>query len=118
MFGIKKVEVDGEKVNEFCRWFSENAPKIIESVKNCEKSQGDNDVMMRMLDEVELQLAKVYRDGYSGNIEFEYGYNPMIGKWDLNLYHCGNKFLKAATASIKLGLDGLVGDTWKINISK
>ena len=70
MFGFKKKEVNVEKVKQFSRWFFENEERIRSSVEN---RQNDSTAMMRVLDEVEAELAKVYRDGYNGTIEFDYG---------------------------------------------
>ena len=116
MFGFfKKAEPDAAKVDAFCAWFLANNDRIIESVEN---SQNDRDAMFKTLDEVEAQLAFVYRDGYKGEIEFEYGFNTHIGKWDLNLYHLNNKFLIAATAKIAEKINNELGSKWSANTAK
>ena len=53
---------------------------IIASVEN---SQNDRDTMFKTLDEVEAQLAVVYRDGYKGDIQFEMSLNSL-GQDDLS----------------------------------
>lgn len=118
MFGLfKRKEPDKAKVEEFCKWFGEHANAIVDCFK---KSAGDgiDGDLSAMLDEVEKRLAAVYCDGYGGEIEFEYGFNPTTDKWDLNLYHLGKKFLIAATGMIKTELEKTIGDSWNINISK
>ena len=91
----KKAEVDKSKVTKFVDWFFENEASIRSSVDNRET---DRDTMMKMLDEVEAQLAKVYRDGYRGRIEFDYGGKEK--DWELNLYHLNKKYLIEATKMI------------------
>ena len=117
MFGFfKKAEPDEAKIDAFCVWFLTNNGRILASVEN---SRNDKDTMFRTLDEVEAQLAAVYRDGYRGEIHFEYGFNTHIGKWDLNLYHMNKKFLIAATTKIAEKLNRELGDTWSsVNAAK
>lgn len=116
MFGFfKKTEPNEAKIDAFCSWFLANNDKIIASVEN---SQNDRDTMFKILDEVEAQLAVVYHDGYTGEIQFEYGFNPHIGKWDLNLYHLNNKFLITATAKIAEKINNEIGDKWSANTAK
>lgn len=112
---FKKTEPDEVKIDAFCAWFAANHARIIVSVEN---RQNDKDTMYRTLDEVELQLATVYRDGYRGAIEFEYGFNPGSGKWDLNLYHRNKRFLVHATAQIAERLNRRLGDVWSVNPAK
>lgn len=65
MFGIfKKRPVDDEKVKNFVKWFVANNEAIIGSLNND---------AMEYLNAVEYQLSLVYRDGFHGNIEFQYG---------------------------------------------
>lgn len=116
MFGFfKKVEPNEAKIDAFCSWFFANNDRIIASVEN---SQNDRETMFKTLDEVEAQLAVVYRDGYKGEIQFEYGFNSHIGKWDLNLYHLNDKFLIAATAKIAEKVNNELGDKWSANTAK
>ena len=60
MFSFKKKNVDKIKVNAFVEWFLSNEERIRKSVEN---RKSDRDTMLDVLDEVELQLGKVYRDG-------------------------------------------------------
>lgn len=114
MFNIlKKKEVSIEKVRNFCDWFTANNKRIIDSVNN---SSTNHDEMMKVLDEVENELKKIYKDGYNGNIEFEYGFNGK--KWDLNLYHLNNKFLIKATTLIADNFANSLSDTWIVNVGK
>ena len=116
MFGFcKKVEPNEAKINAFCSWFLTNNDRIIASVEN---RQNDRDTMFKTLDEVEAQLAVVYRDGYKGEIQFEYGFNTHIDKWDLNLYHLNNKFLIVATAKIAEKINRELGNKWSANTAK
>lgn len=116
MFGFfKKPVPDEAKIQSFCAWFLENNERIIASVEN---SKTDRSAMLKTLDEVEAQLAIVYRDGYQGNIEFEYGFNNTIGKWDLNLFHLNNRFLISATARICDVINLRLGDKWSANTAK
>ncbi len=109
---FKKAEPNDAKIDAFCSWFRANNERIIISDEN---SQNDRDTMFKTLDEVEAQLAGVYRDGYKGEIQFEYGFNNDIGKWDLNLYHLDNKFLIAATAKIAEKINRELGHKWSVN---
>jgi len=112
---FRKVEPSDTKVDAFCAWFMENNGTIIASVEN---SGTDRETMFKMLDEVEAQLAMVYRDGYNGEIQFEYGFNQSIGKWDLNLFHLNDKFLKKATAKIAEKINGQIGELWSANTGR
>ena len=94
MFGfLKKAEVDEEKVNVFADWF-----------------------MMTVLDEVEDQLAIVYRDGYKGQIEFDYG--GKDDDWTLNLYHKNKPFLMQATEKIADRINAKRDPKWKARVGK
>ncbi|MCM1130271.1 MAG: hypothetical protein NC310_03660 [Roseburia sp.] len=115
MFGLFKKKVSLEKVNQFCEWFYQNNERIIQSVSQAGK---DNSLMMYVLDEVENALSKVYRDGYKGSIEFEYGFNSNTQKWDLFLYHMNNKYLIEATHMIATALEAKMKDIWSIHISE
>lgn len=110
---FKKTEVDNEKVNSFVEWFCANEKRIRKSVEN--RATNHNEMML-VLDEVEVQLAKVYRDGYKGRIEFDYGGKEQ--EWELNLYHLNNKFLVCATSLIAAAFENAGLSAWKINIGK
>jgi len=112
---LKKTQPDEVKIHKFCVWFSENNESIISSIENRET---DRKAMFDMLNEVEKQLADVYRDGYKGEIEFEYGFNDSIGKWELNLFHMNHKFLISATAKIAEKINGELGKKWQVNIAR
>ena len=73
---------------------------------------------MEYLDYVEYQLSLVYRDGIRGNIEFQYGLNENLDKYELFLFHLNKKFLKEATAKIKKELETRIGDKWIVYIEK
>lgn len=114
MFGLfKKAEVDASKVTAFVEWFRENEERVRKSIEN---KDNDHDEMMRVLDEVELELAKVYRDGYKGEIEFDYGGKDQ--EWELNLYHLNKKFLVAATQMIAEEFTKAEIPYWTINIDE
>ena len=116
MFGFfKKTEPNEAKIDSFCSWFLANNERIIASVEN---SQSDRDTMFKILDEVEAQLAVVYRDGYKGDIQFDYGFNTHLGKWDLNLYHLNHKFLISTTAEIAKRINRELGDKWSANTAR
>lgn len=110
---LRQNDVDKAKVKAFADWFYSNEERIRKSVEN---SQIDNDTMYAVLDEVELQLGKVYRDGYKGQIEFDYGGEGQ--EWELNLYHMNNKFLKEATQMISEEFNKFNSPLWTINISR
>lgn len=110
---FKKTRPDKNKINTFCDWFVENNESIIASVENKEI---DSNRMYKILDEVEMRLSIVYREGYKGNIEFDYGFNGK--KWDFNLYHMNVNFLIEATSQIADELNNRIGDKWIINTSK
>lgn len=115
MFGcFKKPEPKEEKIDSFCTWFLANNGRIIASVEN---SCNDRDTMFKTLDEVEAQLRAVYHDGYKGEIQFEYGFNDNIGKWELNLYHLNNRFLISATSKIAERINNEHGDMWNVQIA-
>ena len=107
------IEVDEQKVNSFVEWFLEHGEKIIESVEN---RMTDRQKMLSTLDEVERQLALVYRDGYKGRIEFDYG--GMEDDWELNLYHKNNVFLIKAAGLIANKINNKNDPRWKVNVSK
>ena len=115
MLGLFKKKVSIEKVNQFCEWFSQNAEQIKQKISQAEK---DNTLMLHVLDEVENELAKVYREGYKGNIEFEFGFNSNTQKWDLFLYHLNNKYLIEATSMIANTLEDRVKDAWSIHVGE
>ena len=69
--------------------------------------------MISVLEEVELQLAKVYRDGYKGQIEFDYG--GKNDDWCLNLYHKNNRFLIQATVMIVDKFNQIARSGWKVS---
>lgn len=110
---IKPAEIDHQKVHAFVTWFCANEERIRRSVDN---KDADRDMMMRVLDEVEAQLALVYRDGYKGSIEFDYGGQDM--DWELNLYHMRNKFLIKATGMIADAFEAVQLPAWKINVDE
>lgn len=110
---LKRSEVDRDKAAAFAAWFAENEERIRKSVENRET---DRDGMLAVLDEVEVQLALVYRDGYRGEIEFDYGGEGQ--EWELNLYHLNRKFLVDATRMIESELRARQLPFWRINVSE
>ncbi|MBO7658411.1 MAG: hypothetical protein J6T65_03780 [Clostridia bacterium] len=110
LFG-KKI-VDENKVTEFVSWFINNSERIQLSVENREK---DRQEMLRVLDEVEAHLATVYRDGYKGRIEFDYG--GKDDDWELNLYHMDKPFLINATQMIADKINSSEKCNWTVNTS-
>ena len=114
MFGfLKKAEVDEEKVNVFADWLLENSDRIIASVNN---RMQDRQTMMTVLDEVEDQLAIVYRDGYKGQIEFDYG--GKDDDWTLNLYHKNKPFLMQAAGMIVKRINEKQDPKWKVRVDR
>lgn len=111
LFGRK--EPSGKKIETFCRWFVLYCDELTEGIKS-----GDVERMRAGLDELERQLAFVYRDGYKGKIEFEYGFNEKIGRWELNLFHLDNRFLIKAATLIREALLPSVDGKWQINVSR
>jgi hypothetical protein len=111
LFGKKTV--DENKVAEFVCWFVDNCERIQLSVENREK---DRQEMMKVLDEVEAHLATVYRDGYKGRIEFDYG--GKDNDWELNLYHMDKPFLINATQMIADKINKMDGCNWTVNTSR
>ena len=105
--------MDEQKVDAFVAWFFEHGDMIIDSVEN---RLTDRQKMLSTLDEVERQLALVYRDGYKGRIEFDYG--GMGDDWELNLYHKNNAFLIKAAGRIATKINGRNDLKWKVNISR
>ena len=114
MFGLFRkttdIDVDEQKVNTFVEWFLKHGDMIIESVEN---RMDNRQKMQSTLDEVEKQLALVYRDGYQGRIEFDYG--GMGDDWELNLYHQGNTFLIKATDLIAKKINNRNDPKWRVN---
>lgn len=114
MFGfLKKAEVDDAKVNAFADWFLENSDRIIASVNN---RMQDRQTMMTVLDEVEDQLAIVCRDGYKGQIEFDYG--GKDDDWTLNLYHKNKPFLMQAAEKIADRINAKRDPKWKARVDR
>ncbi len=111
LFGRKTI--DENKVNEFVSWFMDNRERIRSSVENRET---DGHEMMRMIDEVEAHLAAVYRDGYRGNIEFDYGGEGHA--WELNLYHMGKPYLIIATQMIADRINNMDSCGWTVKTGK
>ena len=107
------IDVDEQKVDTFVAWFFEHGDMIIDSVEN---RKTDRQKMLLTLDEVERQLALVYRDGYQGRIEFDYG--GMGDDWEFNLYHRNNAFLIKATGLIATKMNERNVPKWKVNVSK
>lgn len=107
------IDVDEQKVNTFAAWFFEHGDMIIDSVEN---RMTDRQKMLQTLDEVERQLALVYRDGYKGRIEFDYG--GKDDDWELNLYHKNNAFLIKATGLIAAKMNERNDPKWRVNTSK
>lgn len=106
---FEKADVSREKVESFCAWFEENGPEFIRHMEN---SQNDRESVFRDLDAIEARLATVYRDGYRGRIEFEYGYDSQIGKYHLRLFHKNHKFLTEAAGLIAQELNRRAGENW------
>lgn len=106
-------EVDEKKVNAFIEWFLGNSDKITASMIH--RIQ-DRKTMKVVMDEVEAQLALVYRDGYRGKIEFDYC--EVCGKWELTLYHYNKPFLVKATDMIAKGINKQKHPLWKVNVRK
>ena len=69
--------------------------------------------MLSVLDEVELQLAKVYRDGYKEQVEFDYG--GANAEWCLNLYHKDHPFLVQATEMIASRFNQIDRREWTVH---
>lgn len=107
---FRKKELDPRKAQAFVDWFFDNEERIRRSVEN---RVTDRNTMLSVLDEVEAQLAKVYRDGYSGSIEFDYGGQDR--EWELNLYHKNHPFLKEAAACIAVLFAEKQNPLWTIN---
>lgn len=107
------IDVDEQKVNTFVAWFFDHRDEIKTSVEN---RMTDRQKMLSTLDEVERQLALVYRDGYQGRIEFDYG--GMKDDWEFNLYHKNNTFLIQATSMIATKINERNDPIWKVNISR
>ena len=105
--------IDEQKVTAFAAWFFEHGDRIIDSVEN---RMTDRQTMLSTLDEVERQLALVYRDGYQGRIEFDYG--GMEDEWELNLYHKNKPFLIRATEMIAKGINNKNDSKWKANVAR
>ena len=112
---FKKKEIDLIKIEAFCDWFINNQAQIIKSVEN---AKNDRALMMKYLDLVELELAKVYRDFYKGEIHFGYGPIPNSNKWMLDLCHFNKKPLIKITTIIKEKLDEKLSDKWVVNAMK
>ena len=110
---LKKVEVDSNKVANFVKWFCANE----ERMRRCNENMAtEQEELFKVLDEIELELAKVYRDGYKGRIEFNYG--GKDDEWEFNLFHLNKKFLIAATAEIADAISKVQLPNWKINTGK
>ena len=113
LFGRKTPEVDEIKVDAFVSWFIRKHLTIEELMS--EQSPDRKLERRKMLDDVEDQLALVYRDGYRGRIEFEYGGGK--GDWNLNLFHLNNPFLIKATSMIAKKINE-ANCGWKANVSR
>ena len=107
-FGKKVASVDRGKVVAFADWFFANEERIRRSVDN---GRTDEKSMYAVLDEVEAALRIVYRDGYKGNPEFDYGGSG--DEWELYLYHKNNKFLISATEMLTEELSSRGSAIWR-----
>ena len=112
-FFNRTIRVDEKEVEAFADWFLEQGERIISSVEN---RTIDRQTMMKVLDEVEYHLALVYRDGYKGQIEFDYG--GSANNWELNLYHKNNPFLMKATEMIAATINKRNNPKWRVNTSR
>lgn len=110
---FRKKAVDEKKAAEFVSWFFRNEGRIRTSV---EKREEDRNTMLSVLDEAESQLAAVYRDGYQGEIEFDYG--GKDDSWELRLYHKNDHFLMEASACIAAMFEERNDPVWTIRISR
>lgn len=109
-FFRKKVSPDKAKIDAFTAWFASIHDELIASYL-----QGDR---MKYLDEVETHLAEVYRDGYKGEVEFQYGYDPQANVMELLLFHGNRRFLVEATAELQASLAPVLGERWKVTCEK
>lgn len=112
---IFKKKPNIQKIVAFCNWFIENNGILIESM--LQKSQDINSIFESM-NELRRCLAMPYRDGYKGNIGFEYGFNEQENKWELSLFHLNDTFLIKVTSMIQEYLEPRIGETWIIRVSK
>ena len=110
---FRKKAVDEKKAAEFVSWFFCNERRIRTSVEN---SKVDRNTMLSVLDEVESQLAAVYRDGYQGEIEFDYG--GKDDSWELCLYHKNDHFLMEAVVCIAAMFKERNDPVWTVRVSK
>ena len=116
MFGFfRKKQVDPEKIDAFCKWFAEKSDAIIASFQNIEN---DKNTAMLFLDLTEKELTTVYRDGYKGNIEFEWGFNDNMKKFELCLFHMGDSYLLKVIPLIKARLEPMISEKWFITTSR
>ena len=106
-------EVDEKKVNAFIDWFLSHSDMITSSMIN---RMQDRKTMKSVMEEVEDQLAIVYRDGYKGKIEFDYC--DVLGRWELTLYHYNKPFLMKATEMIAEGINSMKLSKWTVNTRK
>ena len=106
---FKKRSVNEEQVTGFVKWFVANNEAIINAFK---KDPSE------FLDKIEYQLSLVYKDGFDGNIEFQYGFNVELDKYELYLFHLNNKFLMTATEKIKKELEPLISDKWIVYVEQ
>ena len=107
---FRQITANETKAKAFVSWFASNSDRIKASVEN---KDHDRNTMISILDEVELQLAKVYRDGYKGQIEFDYG--GKNEEWCLNLYHKNNRFLIQATETIASRFNQIDHCEWTVH---
>ena len=106
-------EVDEKKVNAFIEWFLGHSDMITSSMIN---RMQDRKTMKSVMEEVEDQLAIVYRDGYKGKIEFDYC--DVLGRWELTLYHYNKPFLIKATSLIADGINSMRLCKWTVHTRK
>ncbi len=106
-------EVDEKKVNTFIDWFLSHSDMITSSMIN---RMQDRKTMKSVMEQVEEQLAIVYRDGYKGKIEFDYC--DVLGRWELTLYHYNKPFLMKATEMIADGINSMKLSKWTVNTRK
>ena len=110
----KTTEPYPAKIRSFTDWFCANQVRIVASMTASDRLED----RMVLLDEVEVQLKLAFSNGYRSRVEFNYGYDEAVGKWNLNLFHFRKPFLVKATGQIAEILNDQLAASWYVMTAK
>ncbi|MCM1368513.1 MAG: hypothetical protein NC184_06880 [Roseburia sp.] len=107
MFGFfKKKEMDIAAAEAFWSWYVENDGKLIDMLQARD---------MGIVNLVDSHISPVFP--YRKNFEFQMG-GLVDGKYELMLFHCGNKYLERDLETLKSMMPAELSDHITLVIEK